>query len=316
MRAEPVQSKRTAISSSSAARAPSPYCSLHAPIIEVKDPEAECRRDIESAASRSFDELKMRHIAEHQSWFAARVLNCTMRLKTKPFALLPTNERLKRVREGASDAALASLYFDFGRYLLIASSRPGTLPANLQGIWNPLMDPPWASDFHTNINIQMNYWPSGVCNLSECQTALFDWMETLVAPGRETARVHYGCEGFVVHHVSDPWGWTVPGDIARTGVWPMGGAWLCDHVWEQWLFDGDETWLRVHGFPLLRENALFLLDFLIEDESGMLVSGPSSSPENTYFCATEPRALCAWRLQWIRRSFAKRLGTASKPLAS
>jgi alpha-L-fucosidase 2 len=190
---------------------------------------------------------------------------------------------LKRVREGASDAALASLYFDFGRYLLIASSRPGTLPANLQGIWNPLMDPPWASDFHTNINIQMNYWPSGVCNLSECQTALFDWMETLVAPGRETARVHYGCEGFVVHHVSDPWGWTVPGDIARTGVWPMGGAWLCDHVWEQWLFDGDETWLRVHGFPLLRENALFLLDFLIEDESGMLVSGPSSSPENTYF---------------------------------
>src|SRR4028118_584668 len=258
-----------------------------------ENPEAECRHDIESAASHSFDELKMRHLAEHQSWFRRARVELHDATEDESVALLPTDKRLKRVREGASDAALASLYFDFGRYLLIASSRPGTLPANLQGIWNPLMDPPWASDFHTNINIQMNYWPSGVCNLSECQTALFDWMESLVAPGRETARVHYGCEGFVVHHVSDPWGWTVPGDIARTGVWPMGGAWLCDHVWEQWLFDGDETWLRVRGFPLLRENALFLMDFLVEDESGMLVSGPSSSPENTYYLSDGTEgALC------------------------
>ena len=248
-----------------------------------EDWESQARQDMEQAGARSYHELKSRHIAEHQGWFRRARVELHGANDDESLKQMPTEARLKRVREGADDPALASLYFSFGRYLLIASSRPGTMPANLQGIWNPLMDPPWASDYHANINIQMNYWPSGVCNLSECQMPLFDWLETLVEPGRETARVHYGCEGFVVHHLSDPWGFTVPADTARCGLWPMGGAWLCDHVWEQWLFEGDERWLREAGFPLLRENALFLLSFLVEDKAGRLISGPSASPENNYF---------------------------------
>jgi alpha-L-fucosidase 2 len=186
------------------------------------------------------------------------------------------------VRGGAQDVGLEALYFNFGRYLLIASSRPGTMPANLQGIWNRHIMPPWNSDYHLNINLQMNYWPAEVCNLGECHLPLFDWMESTLDSGRRTAQVHYGCRGYVMHHVSDPWGFTAPADAAHYGLWPVGGAWLCDHLWEHFRFSGDREFLVRRAYPFMKENALFFLDYLVEDEQGRLVSGPSMSPEHNY----------------------------------
>src|SRR5262249_51265773 len=130
---------------------------------------------------------------------------------------LPTDERLARVQHGERDAGLEALYFQFGRYLLIASSRPGDLPANLQGLWNDSLSPPWNSDYHLNINLQMNYWPAEGTNLAECPLPLFEYLETLRAPGRKTARIHYGARGFVAHHISDIWGFTSPGDLPAPG---------------------------------------------------------------------------------------------------
>ena len=158
-------------------------------------------------------------------------------------AALPTDERLERVKRGASDPALDALYFQFGRYLLIASSRPGDLPANLQGLWNDSMSPPWDADYHLNINLQMNYWPAEVTNLAELHEPLFDFLESLREPGRKTARVHYGARGFVAHHITDIWGFTSPGDLPRSGLWPTGAAWLTQHLWEHYLFAPDRAFL-------------------------------------------------------------------------
>ncbi len=152
---------------------------------------------------------------------------------------MPTDERLERVKNGETDLGLEALYFQFGRYLLIASSRPGGLPANLQGLWNDSMFPPWDSDYHLNINLQMNYWPAEVTNLAELHEPLFDYLESLREPGRKTARVHYGANGFVAHHISDIWGFTAPGDRPRSGLWPTGAAWLTQHLWEHYLFNPD-----------------------------------------------------------------------------
>ena len=188
---------------------------------------------------------------------------------------------MARVQAGESDNALASLYFHYGRYLLIASSRPGSLPANLQGIWNPFFDAPWQSDFHVNINLQMNYWHAETANLSECHTPLFDFLETLIAPGRETARRYYNCRGAMMHHYTDVWGFTVPADFVG-GVWVMGLAWCVSHVWERFRFTGDTAFLRERGYPLLQEAARFLADFLTESPTGTLVTCPSHSPENKF----------------------------------
>ena len=175
------------------------------------------------------------------------------------------------------------LYFQFGRYLLIASSRPGGLPANLQGLWNDSMFPPWDSDYHLNINLQMNYWPAEVTNLAELHQPLFDYLESLREPGRKTARIHYGARGFVAHHISDIWGFTTPGDRPRSGLWPTGAAWLTQHLWEHYLFEPDRAFLA-KAFPVMKEAAEFFLDYLVEDPRapGRLVSGPSVSPENRY----------------------------------
>ncbi len=198
-------------------------------------------------------------------------------------ASMATDERLERVKKGESDLGLESLYFQFGRYLLIASSRPGGLPANLQGLWNDSMFPPWDSDYHLNINLQMNYWPAEVTNLAELHQPLFDYLESLREPGRKTARVHYGANGFVAHHISDIWGFTTPGDRPRSGLWPTGAAWLTQHLWEHYLFNPDRAFLA-KAYPVMKEAAEFFLDYLVEDPRapGRLVSGPSVSPENRY----------------------------------
>jgi alpha-L-fucosidase 2 len=194
----------------------------------------------------------------------------------------PTDERLAAVKKGADDPGLVALYFQFGRYLLLSSSRPGGLPANLQGLWNEHIEAPWNSDFHTNINLQMNYWPAEVANLSECHVPLFDYMEKTLAPsGRRTARVHYGARGWVVHHLSDVWGATTPMD-GVWGIWPMGAAWLARHPWEHYEYTGDRKFLEKQGYPLMRDAARFILDFLVEDPKGRLVTNPSHSPENSF----------------------------------
>ncbi len=168
----------------------------------------------------------------------------------------------------------------------MACSRPGGLPANLQGLWNEDVQAPWNADFHANINLQMNYWPAKVCNLAECHLPLVDLMDRLVAPGAETARRQYGARGWVVHHLTDAWGFTVPAD-GLIGIWPMGAAWLCQHPMEHYRFSGDKEFLARRAYPLMKGAARFMLDFLVEAPpgtpvAGRLVTAPAHSPENAF----------------------------------
>ena len=246
------------------------------------DHRAAVERALSAAAATPYEKLKADHVADHQKFFR-RVSLVLGPHHTDPLAGTPTDERLERVKQGETDLGLEALYFRFGRYLLIASSRPGGLPANLQGLWNDSMFPPWDSDYHLNINLQMNYWPAEVTNLAELHQPLFDYLETLREPGRKTARVHYGANGFVAHHISDVWGFTTPGDRPRSGLWPTGGAWLTQHLWEHYVFKPDRAFLE-KAYPVMKESAEFFLDYLVEDprSPGRLVSGPSVSPENRY----------------------------------
>ena len=171
-------------------------------------PHALCEGHLTDIDAKSYTKVRADHIADHQDLFQRVHLD----LGTTDAANLPTDERLEAVKAGASDPELVALYFQYGRYLMMGSSRPGCLPANLQGIWNEHMNAPWNSDFHTNINLQMNYWVPEICNLAECHIPLFDYMETLVGPGSRTAKSHYGANGWVVHHLSDVWGFTTPAD--------------------------------------------------------------------------------------------------------
>ena len=216
-------------------------------------------------------------MADHQRLFR----RATLRLGPAAASTLPTDERLERVKRGEPDSALEALYFQFGRYLLMASSRPGGLPANLQGLWNDSMSPPWDSDYHLNINLQMNYWPAEVSNLAETHLPLFDYIDSLRAPGRQTAKIHYGARGFVAHHISDIWGFTSPGDLPRSGLWPTGAAWLIQHLWEHYQFHPDREFLA-RAYPVMKEASEFFVDYLVSDAKGRLVSGPSVSPENRY----------------------------------
>ena len=207
---------------------------------------------------------------------------------------LPVNRRIERLiaDESLCDAGLVALYFEFGKYLLVGSSRRGTLPANLQGVWNGYINAPWNNDYHTNINLQMNYWHAEVANLAECAEPLFDYMNKyLLESGRETARVNYRCRGTVVHHLSDIYGFTAPAD-GLWGLWPLGGAWLCINMWEHYLYSGDNDYLRNVAYEYIRDSARFFLDYMFEDKDGRLLSGPSTSPENRYFCEGKPSFLC------------------------
>ena len=240
------------------------------------DPHEQVERDLLHAAAKRYERLLADHSIDHQKLYRRVSLNLG-----DANATIPTDERLERVRQGHSDPALDAVYFQFGRYLLIACSRPGDLPANLQGIWNDSMSPPWDSDYHLNINLQMNYWPAEVTNLAELHEPLFDFVETLREPGRQTARVHYGARGFVAHHITDIWGFTSPGDLPRSGLWATAAAWLMQHYWEHYLFAPDRPFLQ-RAYPVMKESAEFFLDYLVEDPRGRLVSGPSVSPENRY----------------------------------
>lgn len=230
------------------------------------------------AAGRSYDELQHRHVKDYKSLYDRVEFNLE---GVEEQEGLTTKERLENAKIGKIDRCLSKLYFDFGRYLLISCSRKGTLPANLQGIWNQDMKPAWDSKYTININTEMNYWPAEVCNLSECHEPLFDLIMRMLPNGRETARKMYGCRGFVAHHNTDLWGDTAVQDHWVPGsYWVMGAAWLCTHLWMHYEYTLDVSFLK-EAFPIMREAASFFLDYLIEDE-GYLKTSPSVSPENYY----------------------------------
>ena len=205
---------------------------------------------------------------------------------------LSTSERLMRIKEGERDNGFFQLYYNFGKYLLIGSSRPGTMPANLQGKWNDFVGPPWNSDYHTNINLQMNYWHAETANLGECTMPLFEYMVYwLLESGKKTAETCYHCRGTVLHHVSDLYGMTSAAD-GVWGLWVLGGAWLSYHMWEHYLFTKDEQFLKEFAYPYISECVRFFLDYMFEDGQGRLLSGPSTSPENRYLIDGKMGYLC------------------------
>ncbi|HUT23150.1 MAG TPA: glycoside hydrolase family 95 protein [Sumerlaeia bacterium] len=241
-------------------------------------PETACAAALRATAKKTYEELRKAHIADHRALFD----RVSLEIGNGPNDSLPTDERLRLVRAGADDPQLAVLHFQYGRYLLMGSSRPGTQAANLQGIWNHETHPAWGSKYALNINLAMNYWPAETTGLSECHEPLFDLIEELVEPGRKTAKVHYNCDGFVAHHITDIWRATTPGDNARYGYWPCGSGWLCLHLWEHYRFTLDKKFLRERAYPIMKEAAAFYRDFLIEDKQGRLVTCPSMSPENAF----------------------------------
>jgi alpha-L-fucosidase 2 len=240
------------------------------------DPAGRCASDLKSVSKRGFNSVLAAHLADYQNLFQRVKLD----LGHNDRESLPTDERLSQVKVSglADDPALAALYFQYGRYLLISSSRTGGQPANLQGLWNDDLNPPWESKWTLNINCEMNYWPVEVCNLSECHTPLFGLIDDLVISGGRTAREQYGCRGWVAHHNTDLWRGSAPIN-GIDGVWPTGGAWLCQHLWEHYLFTGDKTFLA-RSYPDLKQAALFFVDALVKDaKTGWLVTSPSYSPE-------------------------------------
>lgn len=248
---------------------------------QLTDPVRATRTDIEKAAKKSFGELRDAQRADHESWFnrvSLKLGDGTPSLN----AAKPMPERLAGFAKGAPDPELAALYFNFGRYLLISSSRPGGLPANLQGIWAEEIQTPWNGDWHLDINVQMNYWPAQVCNLSELQEPLNKLIASLVDPGTKTAKAYYNSRGWVAHVITNPWGFTAPGEHASWGATTGGSAWLCQHLWTQYDYTGDREFLA-WAYPVLKQCSLFYLDNIWEEpKHRWLVTGPSNSPENSF----------------------------------
>ena len=243
-----------------------------------KDLAAACKRAL-GAAARPYNVLLREHIADHQRFFR----RVHLELPRDPSAsALPTDERLARMQRDSADEDLLALYFHYGRYLLIASSRPGSMAANLQGKWNDSLTPSWGSKYTININTEMNYWLAETTNLSELHEPLFDLIESAREDGRRVARSYYGAGGFVLHHNTDLWGDAVPIDGARWGIWPMGAAWLSLHLAEHYDFTRDQKFLAERAYPVMKEATQFFLDYLVPDGKGHLVTGPSTSPENEY----------------------------------
>ncbi|WP_044303168.1 glycoside hydrolase family 95 protein, partial [Rhodopirellula sallentina] len=246
------------------------------------DATKRCEDFLAAIGTPPYEELRSAHVAAHQKLFNRVKLD----LGSTDAVNLPTDERLQAIKKGKHDPQFETLYFQFGRYLLISSSRPGYLPANLQGKWAQHYDAPWNSDYHFNINFQMNYWPAQVCNLSECHMPFFDYVESLVPYGEKTAKVHYGADGWTLHHLSDIYGMTAPAD-GVWGIWPMGAAWASRGLMEHYRFNGDKEFLRQRAYPLMKGAAEFMLDFLVEapagtPAAGRLVTNPSHSPENAF----------------------------------
>ena len=278
------------------------------------DPGQRCATAAAALTGLTWDHLRADHVADHQRLFRRTRLD----LPAGPGANLPTDERLRQATS-AADPALAALLFHYGRYLLIASSRPGTQPANLQGIWNEELNPSWGSKWTTNINLEMNYWPAEVTNLAECQEPLFDLIDDLRVTGAKVAQVHYGAPGWVLHHNTDLWRGAAPINASNHGIWTTGGAWLCQHLWEHWRFSGDRDFLARRAYPALKAAAEFHAATLVTDpRSGRLISSPSNSPEQGGLVAGPTmdhqiiRALFGWtaaaaRELGIDSEFASRL---------
>lgn len=239
------------------------------------DPAARNDAVLAAVRSQSFEQLRDAHLADYQRLFR----RVSLSLGASPAAALPTDQRIAGFARG-SDPALVTLLFQYGRYLMIASSRPGGQPANLQGLWNESNTPPWDSKYTDNINTEMNYWPAEETNLSECQLPLFDALQDLAISGALTAKEQYGARGWVLHHNFDLWRGTAPINASNHGIWQTGGAWLSTHLWEHYLFTGDRTFLRDTAYPLMKGAAQFFVDAMVKDpKTGFLITGPSNSPE-------------------------------------
>lgn len=245
----------------------------------AKDPDQLCQQILKGISGKSYASLKAAHIKDHQQLMDRVDLVLGRDARND----LPTDERLEALKENAFDPGFETLLFQYGRYLLIGSSRPpGMLPANLQGIWNKEMNAPWNADFHTNINLQMNYWPAELTNLPETTIPLTHFMRMLEVPGRQTARQMYGARGWTVHHLTDAFGHTAVHDGVVNGMFPMGGPWMTQPIFEHYEFNGDKTYLKNIAYPMMKESAQFVLDILVKDKQGRLVTAPSYSPENSY----------------------------------
>jgi len=258
------------------------------PAVRIADPRVTVKSRAKEVLAVGFDELLARHTKRYTE-FMDRV---SLDVGATAQAAKPTDVRLAEFRRGTDDPSLVALYFQFGRYLLFSSSEPdGLLPANLQGLWNEHIAAPWNADYHTNINIQMNYWHAESANLAECHEPLFAFTDRLIENGRSSAQKLYGARGSVAHHTSDAWAFTEPIGLTVWGMWPHGGGWLTRHSWEHYAHSGDEAFLRERAWPALGACAEFYLDYLCEDPAtGKLVSGPSSSPENTFITADGQQA--------------------------
>lgn len=262
------------------------------------DPLKTVRAQTEAAAAKTFARLRADHLAAHRKLFR----RLSLRIGSNAAAARPTNERIADV-ERRPDAALAALYVQYGRYLLMSSSRPGSQPANLQGLWNEGNNPPWGSKYTININTQMNYWPVESANLGECVEPLVRMVEDLSVTGAVTARKGYGARGWMAHHNTDLWRATAPIDGPKWGMWPCGGAWLCQALWEHYEYHPDQAYLR-RIYPLLKGAALFFVDALVEDPQGRgLVTSPSISPENEHHKGVATCAGPAMDRQIIRDLF-------------
>ena len=244
------------------------------------DPAARNERLLAVAAAEPYASQLERHVADHRGLF--RRVSIDLGPSAGPKLEMPTDQRLKAFADG-DDPRLAAQFFQFGRYLMIGCSRPGSQPANLQGLWNDKLQPPWDSKYTININTEMNYWPAESCNLAECHLPLFDALEELAVSGEKVAREHYKARGWVVHHNFDLWRGAAPINASNHGIWPMGAAWLCQHLWWHYEYSGDRDFLAKRAYPLMKGAALFFVDTLVEDprtDKGWLISGPSNSPEN------------------------------------
>jgi alpha-L-fucosidase 2 len=247
---------------------------------QTKDPLTATLNDLNLAAKKSFKSLREAHVADYQKYFQRVSLQLEPLDQTA--AEKPTPERLKAAENGPGDPSLAALHFNFGRYLLISSSRPGGLPPNLQGIWAEEIHTPWNGDWHLDVNVQMNYWPAEVCNLSDLTPPLFALISSLQQPGAKTAHDYYNARGWVTHVIANPWGFTSPGEGASWGAFSGGSAWLCQHLWDHYLFTQDRNFLE-WTYPILKGAAQFYADMLIEEPTHhWLVIAPANSPENHF----------------------------------
>lgn len=259
---------------------------LEYPYYKGDDPSITTAANMASAVEKGYNQLLTHHFEEYRPYFSRVDFDIT----PEETPLISTNKRLEAYKNTHNDPHLEELMFQYGRYLLIASSRPGTLPANLQGIWANKIQTPWNGDYHTDVNVQMNYWPAETTNLSEMHAPLFNLISSLVQPGEKTAQTQYHSKGWVIHPITNVWGYTSPGESARWGMHTGAGAWICQHIMEHYRFTSDMDFLK-EMYPVLKGSVQFYMDWLVKDpKTEMLVSGPAVSPENSFIAPDGSRS--------------------------